>query len=440
MGALRLYGRRGNANFYIGTTGTVRGTGSGTRRRLACTAFAVAALLAVSAVGPAGAESARAQTAAAGVAARAASGPLAFAARLAADDTRARLVVEFESEPDFEIRYLAAPDRIIIEFPRVTFGFEPGSLTPRGLVTSIRYGDSGPGRSRLILGLAGPARLDLAEVEPIEGGGGHRLVLDAVASDRATFDALVAGTDWNSIEGTASGEGEAERPYTIMLDAGHGGIDGGAEGVHGTQEKDVTLAFTKALAEALSEFDDVKVELTRSDDRFISLSGRLRAAHEAKADLFLSLHADSIRIRRLRGATVYTLSDRASDAVAEALAAQEGHNEAVVGAVFEEAPESVAGILIDMARNETRVLSTSLAEQIVAEFEGEVRLINNPHRQAGFRVLQSPDLPSALVELGYLSNPEDEKLLNDPEWREKAAGLLAASIDRYRDEILAAAR
>ncbi|TDH39163.1 N-acetylmuramoyl-L-alanine amidase [Pseudohoeflea suaedae] len=368
---------------------------------------------------------------------------VAFAARIVADEARARIIVEFESRPDFTIRYLDRPDRIVVDLSPVTFAFDAKSVEARGLVGSLRYGGAGEGRSRLVLGLKGPARLDTAKIEPMESGAGFRLVLDAVATGREAFSELAAGTDWTVVVKGArkaqEGEGDG-KPFTVVVDAGHGGIDSGAEGVNGTKEKDVTLAFAQALEEALSNLDDIRVVMTRTSDEFISLSGRLRAAHAADADLFLSLHADSIRIRRLRGATVYTLSDRASDAVAETLAAEANHDEAVVGDVFEQAPESVAGILVDLARNETRVFSTGLAGEIIESFEGEVNLIKNPHRQAGFRVLQSPDLPSALVELGYLSNPEDEKLLTDEAWRESTAGLLAQSIKAYRTTILAAGK
>ena len=361
---------------------------------------------------------------------------LAFSARLVADATRARMVVDFVSEPEFTIRYLAGPPRILVELPPTTFGFKPDTLQARGLVTSIRYGDAGRGQTRLILQLAGPASLEVARTEPIEGGGGFRLLLDAVSSTPETFAELVETTDWKiATKGarTFNSSARSDKPFTLVIDPGHGGIDGGAEGGGGTKEKEVTLAFAKDLADKLKTLDDIRVVLTRKDDSFISLSGRLRIAHEAGADLFVSLHADSIAIRRVRGATVYTLSDKASDAVAASLAAQENHNDAMVGEILDEAPESVAGILIDLARNETRVFSSGLAEQIVQNFEGQVRLINNPHRQAGFRVLQSPDLPAALVELGYLSNPADEKLLADDKWRQKAAALLAGSIETYRE-------
>ncbi|MBW3098943.1 N-acetylmuramoyl-L-alanine amidase [Pseudohoeflea coraliihabitans] len=365
-------------------------------------------------------------------------GALAFAARLVADAERARLLIDFETPPTFKVRYLDSPARIVVELSPSIFAFDRAGLKERGLVRTLRFGDAGPDKARLVLELAGPARLEKAAIEPLEGGGGHRLVLDAVVADQAAFSALVDEADWLADLSEDRSAPSVGTEMVIVIDPGHGGIDGGAEGVQGTQEKDVTLAFARALRDALNDLDNIRTVLTRSDDSFLSLSGRLRAAHQAEADLLLSIHADSIRLRRLRGATVYTLSDRASDAVAAALLEQEDEAVAMIGAEIEHAPDSVAGILVDMARNETRVLSTGLASEIVASFEGQVRLINNPHRQAGFRVLQSPDLPSALIELGYLSNPEDEKLLTDAAWRRKAAELLAASIAQYRDTILAA--
>ena len=202
-------------------------------------------------------------------------------------------------------------------------------------------------------------------------------------------------------------------------------------------EKNVTLAFAEALKTALEAKDGIKVAMTRTDDSFLSLSARVRLARDKAADLLISLHADSISVRSLRGATVYTLSDKASDALAQSLADQENREDTIVGASLENAPEAIAAILIDLARTETRVFSSGLAQQVINSFEGQVKLIKNPLRHAGFRVLQAPDVPSVLVEMGYLSNREDEKLLNDEEWRKSTAQLLAQSVENYREMILA---
>lgn len=365
---------------------------------------------------------------------------VAVGARMAGDENRVRIVLEFQQNPDYAVRYLASPHRAVIDLPETVFAFEEPSLTSRGLVSSVRYGSAGEGRARIVLELASPARL-----EPFEGGGEtsgplHRLVFDAVAIDAEDFLAQVDGTVWTPLGADgeqASESAAASDTLNIMIDPGHGGIDGGAEGPAGTLEKTVTLAFAEAFSEALAAQDDVSVSLTRTDDTFLSLSARVRKAREEDADLLVSLHADSIRIKSLRGATVYTLSDRASDAIAQALAEQENAAEEIVGVKLDEAPEDVASILVDLARNETRVFSNGLARQVIDSFEGQVRLINNPLRHAGFQVLQAPDVPSVLIELGYLSNLEDEKMLTDPAWQEKTAELLVQSVLKYRQSILA---
>ncbi|OCW56824.1 hypothetical protein AWJ14_17320 [Hoeflea olei] len=364
---------------------------------------------------------------------------VAIAARIAGDDNRVRLVMDFERKPDLHLRFLENPDRAVIDLPETVFAFPEDALAPRGLVTSIRYGAAGAGRARMVFELASPATMELVESTEEAEGSIHRVVFDAVAVDRATFAEKVAETIWTDAGAGPRSLSEASLSdtLTIVIDAGHGGIDGGAEGPSGSMEKHITLAFAEALKEALEGEDGIRVAMTRSDDSFLSLSARVRRAREEQADLLISLHADSIRIKSLRGATVYTLSDKASDAVAQSLAEQENGAEGIVGASLENAPEAVAAILVDLARTETRVFSTGLARQVLDSFEGQVKLINNPLRHAGFRVLQAPDVPSVLVEMGYLSNPEDEKLLTDPEWRRSTARLLAQSVQNYRKTILA---
>ncbi|WP_299864082.1 N-acetylmuramoyl-L-alanine amidase [uncultured Hoeflea sp.] len=363
---------------------------------------------------------------------------VAIAARMAGDDNRLRLVLDFEQVPEFKVRYLAQPDRVVIDLPETVFAFEPESLSPRGLVKALRYGAVGGERARMVLELAAPARLEVATSSLEADGAIHRLVFDAIAVDPEAFAKLAAQTEWPSTNPDPTpGNASEDQVLTIVIDPGHGGIDGGAEGPAGTMEKDVTLAFAEALKEALEDEDDIRVSMTRTDDKFLSLSARVRQARHAEADLLMSLHADSIRIKSLRGATVYTLSDKASDAMAQSLADQENAGDSLVGASLEDAPEAVAAILVDLARTETRVFSTGLARQVIGSFEGQVRLINNPHRHAGFRVLQAPDVPSVLIELGYLSNRDDEKMLNDETWRTSTARLLAQSVVEYRETIMA---
>jgi N-acetylmuramoyl-L-alanine amidase len=365
---------------------------------------------------------------------------VAVAARLAGDDSRVRLVLDFEREPEFSLHYLENPYRAVIDLPETVFAFDEESLQPRGLVSSIRYGNAGKGSARMVFEFAGPVSMQLVETSEEISGAIHRMVFDITTLEAEAFSQEVLASKWNEA-GEDGGQGQAaEIPgdtRTIVIDAGHGGIDGGAEGPAGSMEKNITLAFAESLKSALEAQDGIRVAMTRTDDSFLSLSARVRRARDESADLLMSLHADSISVRSLRGATVYTLSDKASDALAQSLADQENREDAIVGASLENASDDIAAILVDLARTETRVFSTGLARQVIDSFEGQVKLIKNPLRHAGFRVLQAPDVPSVLVEMGYLSNPEDEKLLNDEKWRESTAQLLAQSVQNYREMILA---
>ena len=221
--------------------------------------------------------------------------------------------------------------------------------------------------------------------------------------------------------------------FTVVIDPGHGGIDSGAQGANGTLEKDVVLAVGKKLRDILERDTKMRVIMTRDTDVFLSLAERVRIARQANADLFVSIHADSIHVASLRGATVYTISDKASDQLAQQIADSENLADSVAGVPLESEPPEVAGILADLTRRETHDFSVRFADDVVQSLQtGGINLINRPHRSAGFRVLKAPDVPSVLVELGYLSNPKDEKLLNDPDWRGRAAAEHREGHPRFR--------
>ena len=224
------------------------------------------------------------------------------------------------------------------------------------------------------------------------------------------------------------GAPDARAEYTVVLDPGHGGRDGGAIGRMGTVEKTITLAFARSLAEHLRDAG-VTVHLTRDGDVSLRLSDRVALARSHEADLFVSLHADSIRYRKLRGASVYTLSNEATDSIAASLAEGEARSDVLAGFKGEMSPdEGVADILIDLMRRETELFSNAFAEAAVRSLGRTTRTIRNPHRSANFRVLRAPDVPSVLVELGYLSNRQDEAQLADPKWRDHVARALADAI------------
>jgi N-acetylmuramoyl-L-alanine amidase len=217
----------------------------------------------------------------------------------------------------------------------------------------------------------------------------------------------------------------------VVIDPGHGGIDPGAKGRSGTIEKDITLEFSERLREMLGKNSGFRLEMTRDKDVFLRLDERVRIARQYEADLLISVHADTIRFKDIRGATVYTISDKASDSLAQEIADGENKADEIAGMTIADEAEGVADILIDLARRETQTLSIGVAQKVVSSLKGEVELINNPHRFAGFRVLRAPDVPSILLELGYLSNPQDEALLKNDSWRDNVAEKLAEAVEAY---------
>lgn len=380
-------------------------------------------------------------------AARASSGPeapplLAYAARVAADGARTRVVFDFDSKPEFAVHYVTSPERIVIDLPATAFGFPASGMSAGGLFSDIRFGTMSDSTARIVLTTGGPVRLVNADVKENEDGKGYRLMLEAEKTTAGEFAALVKKQDWN-VAADDSAPANVVAParageFVIAVDAGHGGIDTGAiGGASGTEEKTITLAFATELVERLNGESGVRAFLTREDDLFLTLSERVAIARKNQANLLLSLHADTLKQKDIRGATVYTISDRASDRMAEDLARRENLSDQIAGVSMPEAPQEVADILIDLTRQETRAFSVALAGGIISSFEGQVRLINNPHRYAGFRVLQAHDVPSILLELGFLSNADDEKLLLDKEWRRNTADLLARAVQRYRQTVLA---
>ncbi|WAJ31451.1 N-acetylmuramoyl-L-alanine amidase [Antarcticirhabdus aurantiaca] len=338
-----------------------------------------------------------------------------------------RWVLDLDAAADARLIALTGPNRIVLDLTdTVTAVALPAP--EGGLVTAIKHGLAGEDRYRIIFTLARPVA---ASVQAVALPAGPGLELELRASGAKT-SSIVGGP---ATVASASAAREAETPRTarhvIVVDAGHGGEDEGAEGAAGTMEKDVNLAFAKALSAELESHDDIDVVLTREDDTFIPLSERAAVARKAEADLFISIHADSIRYPELRGATVYTLSARASDELSRQVADSENAADRFADPRFAEAPE-IVDILVDLTRRETIGFSEHFATDLVRRLgEANVRLIKNPKRSAGFRVLTAPDVPSVLVELGYLSNKEDEKLLKSDAWRRETARIMGAAVADY---------
>ncbi|NNE23184.1 MAG: AMIN domain-containing protein [Rhizobiales bacterium] len=218
----------------------------------------------------------------------------------------------------------------------------------------------------------------------------------------------------------------------IVLDPGHGGIDSGAVSrSRKTKEKNIVLKFAQQLKTLLVATGRYEVILTRNDDQFLPLRDRVKIARNAQADMFIAIHADSIRGRSVRGATVYTVSDQASDEEAAELASMENRADIIAGVDLASESDEIAGILIDLAQRETKNYSISIAKKMVRHMKPVTKLNRRPLRSADFRVLKAPDVPSVLVELGYLSSRRDERLLVSRPWRMKVARALTKAIDGY---------
>ncbi|WP_371811390.1 N-acetylmuramoyl-L-alanine amidase [Stappia sp. 28M-7] len=398
--------------------------------------LALAAGLALPA-GPVAAETAVAQAAAADAQTSGqAGGPVvAREARVAGDATRTRFIMDLSAPVEFAVSTLSDPYRVVIDLPQVRFDLPPtAGQDGRGLITAWRFGMFAAGKSRLVLDASGPVSVDKSFVLPSVSDQPARLVLDLVGTTRETFLASAqAPAPIASRKGDKLTAVRRRDKPLIVLDPGHGGIDTGARGTSGTLEKAVVLDFARLLRDKLVATGRYEVHMTRDEDIFIPLRERVHIAREMEADLLLSVHADSVRIGReqVRGAGVYTLSENASDEIAAALAERENRSDVIAGIDLANEPDDVTDILIDLARQETKKFSFLFARTLVNELRGTAQLIKNPQRSAGFRVLTAHDVPSALVELGYLSNRLDEKLMTTDEWRGRMSQALVAAIDGY---------
>jgi len=356
-----------------------------------------------------------------------------------------RFVLETSAEPAFNVFPVADPPRIVIDIEDLAFALgDTAARTPprSSLLKDWRFGEIAPGRARIVLDARAPVLPQSAFFLPAMGDRPGRVVVELAPAEPAAFAAAVAradagappragAADTGRSHGRARGNPDAP---LVMIDPGHGGIDPGATGPDGIEEKAITLAFSDALAESLAGRGDLAVRMTRSDDRFLSLADRVEQARAAGADLFVSIHADAAPQHYVRGATVYTLSERPSDAEAALMAARENRVDALAGLAVESEDDEVTDIFVDLMRRETRLFSRRFADLVLDELAGTVRLINNPHRSARFRVLMAHEIPSVLVEIGYLSNREDAALMVQPTWRQKVAERVAAAVSRYFDE------
>ena len=365
--------------------------------------------------------------------------PVATDVRLGGDEAQTRFVMDLSRKIDVRAFTLADPYRVVLDIPQVTFQLPPkAGESGRGLIKAFRFGLMMPGGSRLVLDLAKPARIEKAFVVDATADAPARLVLDLTPTDRESFlrkvvlDAKTAGAE--APPRSAPPPDSADKRPLVVLDPGHGGIDTGTKGPGGEiMEKNIVLDFAGRLRERIEKTGKYRVLMTRTDDTFIPLGERVHMARNAGAALFVSIHADALPKKEgdAQGATVYTLSETATDSEAARLAEQENRADVIAGVDLKDEPDDVAGILLDLAQRETKTFSVQFAHRLVSELKGAARLHKNPLKSAGFKVLRAPDVPSVLVELGYVSNKDDLQSLLSDTWRDRTAASVAQAIDVY---------
>jgi N-acetylmuramoyl-L-alanine amidase len=391
--------------------------------------------------------------------------PVASDARLAGDGKQTRFILDLDKTISFRAFPLADPYRVVLDIPQVSFQLPAGTgIAGRGLIKAFRYGLVMPGGSRIVFDLSGPAKITSSTMLEAANGQPPRLVLELEEVDRTTFvqslapdgrpelRPAIAAKDTRDAKDAAPPTIEAKvetapkpaappdlRPV-IIIDPGHGGIDNGTQSGN-EYEKNLVLGFGLALRDRIEKSGKYHIVMTRTDDTFIPLNDRVKIARTQSAALFVSIHADALPRREgdAQGATIYTLSDRASDAEAERLAEAENKADAIGGVNLTEEPTDVADILIDLAQRETRTFSNRFARLLMGEMKATTRMHKHPLKSAGFRVLKAPDVPSVLIELGYVSNKDDLEHLVSENWRSRTVGSVAQAIDAFFAKRLATA-
>ncbi|MBM85924.1 MAG: N-acetylmuramoyl-L-alanine amidase [Rhodospirillaceae bacterium] len=374
--------------------------------------------------------------------------------RIGVHAEKTRIVIDMDGPVRFQRFALIDPYRIVLDLPEVLFKARSRKFVkPSGGVSGYRFGLFQPGTSRVVIDLVEPRVIEAAFELPPRNNRRFRVVLDLKKVSRQAF--LTSSTE--SIRRRLTQRRREAAPVSkapltrhkprqtggrkmIVLDPGHGGVDPGAIGASGIYEKTVVLAAAKTLKRILETSGRYTVKLTRERDVFLKLRQRVASSRAADADLFISIHADSIADKKLRGASVYTLSEKSSDKEAARLAEQENKSDIIAGMDFSDETPEVTNILIDLVQRETKNRSARLAGILAEELRNSVKTHRRAHRFAGFAVLKAPDVPSVLLEMGYLSNPKEEKMLRSRAFQEKVAVAVRRGIDKYFKDIQSAQR
>ena len=371
--------------------------------------------------------------------ARAQAETAATGVRIGVNAAATRFVLDLTDQVPFKVYTMREPYRVVVDLPELAWRVDPTSAREHGgVIERFRFGLFKPGTFRVVLDVSKPVAVHSAVALPPRNSHLYRLVLDISPISKSQFDRTYVGPPPPEpvaarpvAPPAADGAKRADGKHIVVIDPGHGGVDPGATGVSGIYEKELTLAAAKELKRQLEASGRYQVALTRDKDVFLPLHERVQIARNARAELFISLHADSIASDSILGSTVYTLSEKASDAQAAALAADENKSDVIAGANLDGYSGEVADILIDLAQRETKNDSAKYAHDLVEELDKSGRVLEHGVRSAGFAVLKAPDVPSILLEMGYLSNPREERELRDPAYRVKLMTAVKRAIDVY---------
>jgi N-acetylmuramoyl-L-alanine amidase len=357
--------------------------------------------------------------------------------RFGGDQQSTRFVIEMNGNSAFRTFTLANPNRIVIDLDEVKWNIGPGGATGKGLVNNYRYGLYMPGTSRVVLDLKQPVKIRNAFSIAGKDGSSNRLVFDFERVSQSAF-----ATSVSKPAAQAKRVAVTRKPSNIpssgkkiiVLDPGHGGHDPGNLGgvkVNGISEKNVTISASKNIKKILEASGRYKVIMTRDRDIFLKLRERSRVAHINNADLFISIHADAFKTPSVRGATIYTLTEKASDREAAQLANRENKSDVIAGVDLQDEPDIVQNILIDLVKQETMNLSNRFAQELSVELKKAVMVRKRSLRSAAFGVLKGIDVPSVLIEMGYLTNKTDAKLLMQKETHDKIGNAILRAADKY---------
>jgi N-acetylmuramoyl-L-alanine amidase len=393
-----------------------------------------------------------------------------------------RVVLDLTKPLEFSVFTLDNPKRVVIDLPEVGWQLPPEPLPGAvGVFDKLRYGLFKPGNSRIVLDVKAAAAITNAFILEPQGTHRYRLVVDLTPTTDEAFSRAIGSPPVRTAQSPAKSKpevpalapppaavpptpvavtavpspavsrpeppAEAASPFrlaprkpeprlrnekhVIVVDPGHGGVDPGTIGISGIYEKHVTLAMARDLKKHLEDTGRFKVILTRDRDIFIRLRDRVQLAREAKAELFISIHADTVKNKAIRGPSVYTLSEKASDREAADLADKENKADLIAGVDLTHETPEVTNILIDLAQRETMNESARFAAALVGQLKKSTEVLRNTHRFAGFAVLKAPDVPSVLLEMGFLSNPTDERNLKSRQYRSRLAAAAAKAIDGH---------